>query len=245
MSLLDAYTKEELEEIAKKSNSWRDLGRKLGYNCNSSSLKTMLENRINLYHIDVSHFKTVSKTAIERNRENVFIKDSTADQSVLRRWYQKEDIEYKCSICGQEPIWKDKPLTLILDHINGINNDNRLENLRWVCPNCNMQLPTTNRRKAENKNIIKYYCIDCGAEVSEKGVKRCIACNAKHRTIPLEEMPVTREELKQMIRTMPFTQIGNKFKVSDNAIRKWCDKFNLPRKVTEIRQYTDEEWEKI
>ena len=41
------------------------------------------------------------------------------------------------------PIWQGKPLTLILDHKNGNNRDNRLENLHWVCPNCNQQLPTT------------------------------------------------------------------------------------------------------
>lgn len=58
-------------------------------------------------------------------------------------------------------------------------------------------------------------------------------------------MPVTREELKQLIRTMPFTQIGQKFGYSDNAIRKWCIKLNLPSKVKEIKQYTEEEWAKI
>ena len=49
---------------------------------------------------------------------------------------------YKCSICGLEPFWNGKELTLTLDHINGINNDDRLENLRWVCPNCDRQLST-------------------------------------------------------------------------------------------------------
>ena len=44
---------------------------------------------------------------------------------------------------------KEKPLTLILDHINGHNHDNRLENLRWVCPNCNQQLDTTNGRNVK------------------------------------------------------------------------------------------------
>ena len=58
-------------------------------------------------------------------------------------------------------------------------------------------------------------------------------------------MPITRDELKDLIRSTPFTQIGIKFGVSDNAIRKWCDKFNLPRKVSEIKQYSDEEWSKI
>ena len=55
----------------------------------------------------------------------------------------------------------------------------------------------------------------------------------------------TRKELKDLIRTLPFTQIAKKYNVSDNAIRKWCDKFNLPRKTTEIKQYSDEEWSKI
>ena len=43
-------------------------------------------------------------------------------------------------------------------------------------------------------------------------------------------MPVTREELKNLIRTESFVKIGEKFAVTDNAIRKWCDKFNLPKK---------------
>jgi uncharacterized protein YjcR len=48
-----------------------------------------------------------------------------------------------------------------------------------------------------------------------------------------------------LIRTIPFTKIGEKFGISDNAIRKWCDSYNLPRKSTEIKKYTDEEWELI
>ena len=89
-----------------------------------------------------------------------------------------------------------------------------------------------------------HYCIDCGKEIA-KGSTRCVECDAKSRIIPLEEMPVTREELKDLIRKYPFTQIAAKFLVSDNAIRKWCDKFQLPRKKTEIKQYSDEEWKKI
>lgn len=55
----------------------------------------------------------------------------------------------------------------------------------------------------------------------------------------------SREVLKSQIRTMPFLQIGKLYGVSDNAIRRWCDKYGLPRKVTDIKQYSDEEWEKI
>lgn len=243
MALIDKYSKEELSQIVAASNSWRDLSQRLGYNCHSGDLKLVIQKRVSEYHIDTSHFTTISPGAIKRTRENVFIENSTADQSVLRRFYLKEPIKYECVICGQLPIWNGKELTLILDHINGNNHDDRLENLRWVCPNCNIQLPTTNRRK--NNVTKKYYCIDCGAEVSTKNTIRCQACQAKHQSIALEDMLVTREQLKQLIRTTPFTQIGKQFNVSDNAIRKWCDKFLLPRKASEIKQYTDEEWSKI
>jgi len=54
-----------------------------------------------------------------------------------------------CSICNQEPFWNGKPMIMILDHINGISNDWRLENVRLVCPNCDTQLDTF---KSRNKN---------------------------------------------------------------------------------------------
>ena len=59
------------------------------------------------------------------------------------------------------------------------------------------------------------------------------------------EILIEREELKHLIRSKPFTQIGKDFGVSDNAVRKWCDKYNLPRRVIDIKKYTDEEWEKV
>ena len=84
------------------------------------------------------------------------------------------------------------------------------------------------------------YCIDCGAPIYPEST-RCIQCEAKNR----QTFKVTRDELKNLIRTTPFTKIGAKYGVSDNTIRKWCDKYNLPRKSTEIKKYSNEEWEQI
>lgn len=89
-----------------------------------------------------------------------------------------------------------------------------------------------------------FYCVDCGKEIS-KGSMRCRECEDKHRIIPLDKMPVSRDELKQLIRTKSFLEIGRIYKVSDNCIRKWCDKFNLPRKKTEIKKYTNAEWQEV
>ena len=87
------------------------------------------------------------------------------------------------------------------------------------------------------------YCCDCGIEIQTRST-RCEACYKKHRSNS-HQLPVDREELKQLIRSTPFTKIGLQFGVSDNAIRKWCDKYNLPRKAGDIKKYTDAEWELV
>lgn len=89
-----------------------------------------------------------------------------------------------------------------------------------------------------------WYCKECGAEVTY-GNDRCAKCAAVARRVTKNGERPSREELKALIRSTPFTQIARHYGVTDNAIRKWCDQVGLPRKVTEIKQYTDEEWENI
>ena len=236
---LSQYSKEELQNIIKNSSSYKDALRKLGISASGDSYNS-LRKRIEEEEIDVSNLK-VKKPGIKRTEENVFVLNSTADQSTLRKFYLKGQYsEYKCSICNLEPIWQGKELTLILDHINGINNDDRLENLRWVCPNCNQQLPTTGSKnlKKEDKRT---YCIDCGKEIDKNSI-RCLSCAGKARA---EEAPMSREVLKELIRKQSFTSIGKQFNCSDNAIRKYCDKLDLPRTKKEINSYSDEEWNSI
>ena len=61
---------------------------------------------------------------------------------VKRRLLEAGLLRNECYICGMPPLWRGKELVLILDHINGVNNDYTPTNLRLVCPNCNAQLPT-------------------------------------------------------------------------------------------------------
>lgn len=80
-----------------------------------------------------------------------------------------------CAICGCPPEWCGKPLTLVLDHENGIKNDNRVENVRLVCPNCNSQLPTfSGRNTRSTKQPKKWFC-SCGSQIS-KGHRQCKPC---------------------------------------------------------------------
>lgn len=247
MALVDKYSKEELEKIVKSLQTLVEVVDKLGYNTHTGRNPYTVKDRLDKLEIDYSNL--VSRIySSNRNEENIFIKDSTASQSVLRRWYLKGNYtEYKCSICSLEPIWQGKELTLILDHINGENHDDRLENLRWVCPNCNQQLPTTGfkQMRVENKLEKKYYCCDCNKEISKDCI-RCKDCDSKYRVLQHQkELPVDRETLKRLIRTTSFLQIGKQFNISNNGIRRWCENFNLPRTKKEINSYSDQEWESI
>ena len=101
-----------------------------------------------------------------------------------------------------------------------------------------------NSVRKDSKSI--NYCIDCNAIISY-GATRCVECNKKYlATRKNNESKVPgREELKELIRTTPFTTIGKQFGVTDNSVRKWCKKMNLPHLKREIDTYSDEEWEKI
>lgn len=235
MSLLSNCNDTDFRKMVQESNSIAECERRLGYNSISGSVSELIKKRIVELSIDVSHF---TKYQAERTPENIFIENSTASQRTLRKYYfLGKYTEYICSICKQEPFWNGKELTLILDHVNGINNDDRFENLRWVCPNCNQQLDTTGSKNIKRR-VKKTFCVDCGIEISVNST-RCQSCSAK---AAVKMPPITREKLKELIRKTPFSQIGREYGVSDNAIRKWCVKYGLPSKVGDIKKISNEEW---
>ena len=109
---------------------------------------------------------------------DMFKEDSESFRKDVKRRILTDDlIEYKCDICNMPPVWNKIPMVLILDHKNGINNDNRLSNLRFVCPNCNSQLDT---HCGKNKKRKEYKCIDCNIDISRYG-NRCKKCAQRHR----------------------------------------------------------------
>jgi len=255
---LSDFTRDEVELICKDCCSLSELARCLNYSSRGSILY-VIKNYLDKNEIDYSHFTGIGKNRVKRNYDNIFIENSTVSQKILRRYYFDGDYTpYKCSICGQEPFWNGKPLTLILDHINGYNNDDRLENLRWVCPNCDRQLPTTTGcNKNHGIRVEKYStCIDCGKRILKENI-RCKVCNMKYLSAKGIESQkkkgihnfvnreVNREELKSLIREKTMLEVGESYGVSDNAIRRWCKKYELPYKKTEINKISDEDWRDI
>lgn len=126
-------------------------------------------------------------------------------------------------MCGQTEIWNGAKMSLILDHINGDHFDNRLENLRILCPNCNATQVTHCRGKRGfedfvNKNKIKQSRIkscSCGKIIQGD---RCFDCYAiSKRTVERPEFSILLKQIEEF----GYKGTGRIYGVSDNAIRKW------------------------
>lgn len=153
----------------------------------------------------------------------------------------KEEIDkcvILCANCHREFHFLEKKQNISIQEYLNTNISIQYSNL--IQPKKLSEPLIWNQKEREEKK--KYYCIDCGTEIS-RSATRCPSCANKNRQVISKEF--TREQLKELIRNKPFTQIGQDYNVSDNAIRKWCDKFNLPRTKKEIKSYSNEEWEKI
>ena len=152
MRIIDKFTQSELEEIISKCDSWRGICRELGYKSHSGNIIANIKEVLEEKNISTEHLTSSHLPLTGCRKDDVLVKNTTAADNTVRAHYLKGNYsEYKCAICGLPPIWQGKPLVLTLDHISGDHFDSRPENLRWVCPNCDRQLPTFGGKNHKKK----------------------------------------------------------------------------------------------
>lgn len=149
--------------------------------------------------------------------EDVLVVDGTYNTGLLkRRLLAAGFLTESCAECGIGPEWCGKRLTLEMDHINGVHTDNRLENLRMLCPNCHSQTWTYGN-KTRNPTPTPT-CLDCPATVTRVG-RRCRAC--ANRRAGRERWKVQwppPAELRKRVTETSYSAVARELGVSDVAV---------------------------
>lgn len=231
-----AISKDELVEIVKRSTTISDVLLNFNLLNKGGNYKT-LQKRFEEDMIDFNHIKL----GINSNKGRVFIKEkfslervlvehSTYNRNTLKKRLLEEGLlKNECYVCGQLPIWNNLPLSLQIDHINGVSDDNRIENLRILCPHCHSQTDNfAGKNKARpivisNRIKIKYNCIDCGLLLNDNRGKRCRKCNGIYFSATCNAKLVwpSNETLIGLLSNNTVKQVSKQINIPLYSLRKY------------------------
>jgi len=282
-----SYTDEEFKNAIETSYSLTQVSRKLNLSEHGNNGRTFKKKAkelgISLEHILGNKDYQKSMIKIPKTFKETFCENSCVSRSTTRKFILKDNlIPYKCTGCDlleykeNIPYWNSKPIVLELEHINGISDDNRIENLTWLCSNCHSQTSTyAGRNNAESllnqaqkrkdymegnyiirsKKIFNYdkeelsytgsdpigmkrpkmfteetqfmfrdrTCENCDEKYSpEEYSQKFCSLNCSSKGNSKFKHKITKEILEKEVWELPFTKLGVKYGVSDNAVRNWC-----------------------
>jgi hypothetical protein len=242
MGRVPRYNEEQVRAAVAESSSLTAALRRLGLRPAGGNHQT-LRKLIERYAISTEHFNQNwvlrgPRTRRAKPLSEVLVENSGYNRTKLKaRLYDTGLRRRTCEICGQGEEWHGRHMSLILDHINGVATDNRIENLRIVCPNCAATLDThcgrKNRLPRERRS-----CLHCGTEflANYESHRYCSQICGTHSKGPRSPRPERRkverppyEQLVEDLASMSILAIGRKYGVSDNAVRKWIRWYEYER----------------
>ena len=233
------FTEAEAREAITASKSWTESLRRLDC-CPTGANPQTLKKYAAIWGISTDHFDPYAGV-MERLRkpkkplDEILVEHSSFSRSNLKQRLYDEGLKRPiCEICGQGEEWHGKHMGLILDHKNGVRDDNRIENLRIVCPNCAATFDTHCGRAKTSPPPMRT-CERCGDLFRAKSRRQryCSRYCGMRRTPESREQrgvpqPHTRkvhrpayELLMAEIEATSYLAVGRKYGVSDNAVRKW------------------------
>lgn len=214
-SIMKSISDEQFSETVKTSQSYSEVCRKLGLRLQGSNYNT-LKRRIAKVGADASHFqgRIISAQMRTRPLAEVLVADSDYGGDALKkRLFRTGLLKYQCKICDCTGSWRGEELVLQLDHMNGNHRDNRIENLRILCPNCHSQTKTFGGRRFRKI----YICPACDKEYPGTG-RICLKCDSSKTHLKLP----SNEEIERDIWMQPCNKLAELYKCSQSGLRAHC-----------------------
>lgn len=284
------YTNEQFIEAVKNSLSIAEVCRKLKIKAVGGNYKTV-KNKISELNLDTSHFTGKAWNQGLRYRiivpakplSEILVKDSPYQSYRLAQRLEKEGLkEHRCEMC-QNTEWFGQSIKLELHHINGNHNDNRLENLQLLCPNChsftdnyrgknqgrsaqketsevesykfeepsvgnasgNLEpsqknyiileegVETRRKESKSSKKLEPKYCAYCGTELLGKARRNKYCSQECAHKANGSQRPSVSQLLDDFKELKSYVQVGKKYGISDNAVRKWVKLYQIEDKIKE------------
>jgi hypothetical protein len=239
------YSEQEARDAVASSRCYAEALRKLGLRPAGGNHRLFRRYVDQVWRIPTDHFdpESIRLAGVRRQGppplEHVLVEGSSYPRGTLKQRLYAEGLKQRsCEICGQGEVWRGSRMSLILDHINGVPDDNRLENLRMVCPNCAATLDTHCGRKNRMEVRLRQ-CARCGADFAVRypSHRYCSSeCGCRHSNRRREPRPnarkVTRPSYEQLVADLAsasFVAVGRAYGVSDNAVRKWLRAYERER----------------